>query len=94
MAFAASFSVDSDEDMLVSDTIKTKTTGGGRGCCCSSHCFLTAFLWLSKRPFASTNFCGVVFDLLKILCASMHGMFWDKNFCWQPKESVKIVLIH
>jgi hypothetical protein len=41
---------------------------------------------------------GVLFDPVKIVCASKHeglsGDFWTKNVCWCPEGSDKIVEIH
>jgi hypothetical protein len=58
---------------------------------------LTCVFVAQQLPIASTNFYEVVFDLLKIVCASVHALFakfWAKNVCWHAKESVKIVAIH
>jgi hypothetical protein len=50
-----------------------------------------------QRPIALTSFYEVVFDMLKIVCASVYGLFgkfWAKNVCWHPKECIKIVAFH
>jgi hypothetical protein len=54
---------------------------------------LTRVFVAQQLPIASKNIYEV--DLLKIVCASVQGLFakfWAKTFCWRPKKSVKIVV--